>query len=70
MQKCESKSQLIRDLQSQVEVKKHHALVEKDRDKEAFELNRKLDAAYWDSEKKRVGAERERASELQAELQR
>ena len=51
-------------------MKKHHALVEKDRDREALELNKKLDAAHWDSEKKRVGAERARASELQAELQR
>ena len=43
LQKSESKTQMVRELQSQVDVKKNRAKEEADREKEAFEINKKMD---------------------------
>ena len=38
--------------------------MEADRDKEAFELNRKMDQDYWDSERKRLSLAKQKKSEM------
>ena len=64
MQKHESKNQLSRELQTQVDLKKNAAKMEADREKEAFELNRKMDQDYWDSERKRLSLAKQKKSEM------
>ena len=66
----DSMTQLVQELQSQVDLKKQHARVEADRDKEAYELNKRLDAEYWANEEKRAGLAKERQTELKAELKK
>ena len=64
MQKHESKNQLSRELQTQVDLKKNAAKMEADREKEAFELNRKMEQDYWDSERKRLSLAKQKKSEM------